>query len=329
MERIRVASLFCGLGGMDVGLRGGFTYLGKKYPKLLTKAVYANDIYPQACDMFEKNLGVPCDRRDVRTILAREIPDHDLLTAGFPCQSFSIVAQNPPRLGCRSEGGRLFSEVVRILKEKQPKAFLAENVKGLISANGGKTFPLMLKAFTDAGYEVDSSLVNAAEWGIPQKRERVIIIGIRKDLRIKPKFPRKPSAREVPLKSVLLDCVYVDAKYFFSKRALRGLSKANPKMNKGRVQNIEKPCATVTSHLAKMSINSTDPVLNIDGRLRRLLPREVARIQSFPDQFELMGSDFHQYKGLGNAVPPVLMWHFGKHLTKLLEKKGHSYKKTS
>jgi len=313
MGKVKIASLFCGIGGTDLGLSGGFTYLGKKFDKLPTELIYANDNYSQTAEIFEKNFEVSCDKRDVREIKENEIPEHDILTGGFPCQSFSIVAQNPPRLGYKSKNGKLFFEMIRILREKQPKAFIAENVKGILSANKGKAFPLIIEEFEKVGYDVTSGLVNAADYGIPQKRERVFIVGFRKDLRVTPKIAEPPrKTRKVALKKVIFDHKKVDGKYYFSAKAVRGLSKSNPKMNKGRVQNPEEPCATVTSHLAKVSLNSTDPVLKTNGRYRRFTPREVARIQSFPESFKLDVSDSHQYKALGNAIPPVLMWHIGK-----------------
>jgi DNA (cytosine-5)-methyltransferase 1 len=98
---------------------------------------------------------------------------------GFPCQSFSIIAQNPPRLGYKDERGKLFFEMVKVLKEKQPRFFIGENVKGLLSANGGKAFPMIVKEFEKAGYHIHYRLLNSSEFGIPQKRERVFIVGFR------------------------------------------------------------------------------------------------------------------------------------------------------
>ena len=101
----------------------------------------------------------------------------------------------------------------------------------------------------------------------------------------------------------------VDEKYYFSERAVEGMMKKREKMNKGRAQDIEKPCNTVGAHLAKVSLNSTDPVLMNGNRYRRFTPREVARIQSFPEKFELVGSESAQYRALGNAIPPVMIWY--------------------
>ena len=128
---------------------------------------------------------------------------------------------------------------------------------------------------------------------------------------MKPKIA-DPSEEIMPLKKVLLPSSVIDKKYVFSKRAVEGLKKSNPAMNKGRVQDINGTCATVGAHLAKISLNSTDPVLKERSKYRRFTPREVARIQSFPDSFVLTNSEGKQYKALGNAVPPVVMWHISK-----------------
>lgn len=310
MEKLKVASLFCGCGGTDVGLLGGFDFLGKSYDTNHMEIVYANDIDDNACKIFEENFRIKPDNRDIREVKSEELPNFDILTGGFPCQSFSIVAQNPKRLGVRDERGKLFFEMCRILKDKQPKCFVAENVKGLLTANKRSAFPLILEEFQNSGYDVQYSILNSAEYGVPQKRERVIIVGFRKDLNIKYEFPEaiiKTEDLYEPLSSAIEN--QVDEKYFFSERAVAGMMKNRKSMNKGRAQDISKPCNTVGAHLAKVSLNSTDPVLMVDGRYRRFTPREVARIQSFPEDFKLVGSEAAQYRALGNAIPPVMFWH--------------------
>jgi len=310
MDRLKVASLFCGCGGTDMGLLGNFNFLGKYYPSNNMDIVYANDIDDNACRLFEENFGIKPDNRDIREIKSEELPDFDILTGGFPCQSFSIVAQNPKRLGIKDEQGKLFFEMCRILRKKQPMCFIAENVKGIMSANKKEAFPLIIEEFEKSGYRVTHSLLNAANYGVPQKRERVIIVGFRNDLDINFEFPDMPITEEneyVPLAKVI-DNAVAD-KYFFSERAVQGMMKNRKTMNKGRVQDITKPCNTVGSHLAKVSLNSTDPVLMVNGRYRRFTPREVARIQSFPEQFSLVGTESAQYRALGNAIPPVMFWY--------------------
>ena len=323
MASLKVASLFCGCGGTDVGLLGGFDFLGDNYAKNPMEIVYANDIEESACRIFEENFGVIPDRRDIRTVPASEIPEIDVLTGGFPCQSFSIVAQNPKRLGYKDERGMLFFEMCRILREKQPKCFIAENVKGLLSANKGEAFPLIISEFEKSGYQVTHKLINAAAFGVPQKRERVIIVGIRNDLGFKYEFPDDVLAEDeyAVLGSVVEN--RVDEKYFFSEKAVQGMRAAKRDMNKGRAQDLNKPCNTVGSHLAKVSLNSTDPVLLDDGRYRRFTPREVARIQSFPESFKLIGVEGAQYRALGNAIPPVMFWYVSHQLCKLLKENNH------
>ena len=305
--------MFCGCGGTDVGLLGDFDFLGKHYESNGMEIVYANDIDDNACNIFKENFGITPDNRDIREVKSEEIPEFDILTGGFPCQSFSIIAQNPKRLGVKDERGKLFFEMCRILRERQPKCFIAENVKGILTANKKSAFPLIMKEFEESGYDVQYRILNSANYGVPQKRERVIIVGFRKDLNVNFSFPDVEIEDEnnfAPLKKVIEK--KVDEKYFFSERAVAGMMKKRESMNKGRAQDINKPCNTVGAHLAKVSLNSTDPVLMEDKRYRRFTPREVARIQSFPDDFELVGSEAAQYRALGNAIPPVMFWYVAK-----------------
>ena len=313
MEKLKVASLFCGCGGTDVGLLGDFDFLGKHYESNGMEIVYANDIDDNACNIFKENFGITPDNRDIREVKSEEIPEFDILTGGFPCQSFSIIAQNPKRLGVKDERGKLFFEMCRILRERQPKCFIAENVKGILTANKKSAFPLIMKEFEESGYDVQYRILNSANYGVPQKRERVIIVGFRKDLNVNFSFPDveiEDVNNFAPLKKVIEK--KVDEKYFFSERAVAGMMKKRESMNKGRAQDINKPCNTVGAHLAKVSLFSTDPVLMEDKRYRRFTPREVARIQSFPDDFELVGSEAAQYRALGNAIPPVMFWYVAK-----------------
>ena len=319
MEKLRVASLFCGCGGTDVGLLGNFDFLGKHYDSNNMEIVYANDIDDNACKIFEENFGLKPDNRDIRQVSSAELPDFDILTGGFPCQSFSIIAQNPKRLGVKDDRGKLFFEMCRILRDKQPKCFIAENVKGLLTANQKSAFPLILQEFENSGYDVKYMVLNSANYGVPQKRERVIMVGFRKDLNIDFAFPTKAITDEnafEPLKKVIESSV--DEKYYFSEKAVEGMMKKRSKMNKGRAQDIEKPCNTVGAHLAKVSLNSTDPVLYNGSRYRRFTPREVARIQSFPEQFSLVGTESAQYRALGNAIPPVMIWYVAEKVKNIL-----------
>ncbi len=326
MGSIKTASLFCGCGGMDLGLSGGFKYLGKTYKKNPFNIVYAVDNDPYSAAIYNNNFNHKCFVKDIKNVISEEVPDHDLLIGGFPCKSFSIVAQNPPRLGYKDDRGKLFFEMVRILKEKQPRFFVAENVKGLLSANKKKAFPMIIKEFEKAGYYVKYKVLIATNFGVPQKRERVFIMGFRNfDDFLHFQFPNAVEQQKAVLGDVVNINEPVDEKYFFSERAVAGMLRVREKMNKGRVMDLDKPCNTISSHLAKVSLNGTDPVLFYNNRYRRFTPREAADIQSFPKDFSFEGvSEHRQYIAIGNAVPPVLMWHISQSLNRLLK---NSYEK--
>ncbi len=320
MARLKVASLFCGCGGMDLGILGGFDFLGTTYPRSAFDVVYAVDNDPYCTKIYNANFEHKCQIMDVRDIDPRKLPDFDVLVGGFPCQSFSISAQNPPRLGYKDERGMLFFEMVKILKVKRPRAFIAENVKGLLSANKKKAFPMIIKEFSEAGYHVQYYLVNASKFGVPQKRERVIIIGFRDESDQKLFNFNHYIPVAAVLRDVVDDAENHNENLFFSEKAVAGMLAVREKMNKGRAQDLDAPCNTVSAHLAKVSLNSTDPVLMIDGRYRRFSCREAARIQSFPDNFLLdIVSHVRQYKAIGNAVPPVMMWHIANSLQRAFE----------
>jgi len=321
---LKVASFFCGCGGMDLGIQGGFEFLEKQYPKLPYKVVYAVDNDSYAATLYNSNFNHRCETKDVRDINLETIPEHDVLIGGFPCQSFSISAQNPPRLGYKDDRGMLFFEMVKVLKEYKPRFFIAENVKGLLSANKGKAFSLIISEFEKAGYHVKFKLVDTSEYGIPQKRQRVFIVGFKlyEDyLNFSFPIPTTLNGSKVKLKSVIDFSAHENEKWFFSQKAVDGMLRVKEKMNKGRSQDLDQPCNTISSHLSKVSLNSTDPVLKIKERYRRFTPREAANIQSFPTNFVLDSvSENRQYRAIGNAVPPVMMWHIANSLGILIKK---------
>lgn len=319
----KVFSLFSGCGGMDLGLIGGFEFLDKYYESNPFQIEQALDFDEKAVKMYNENFNHKCEVRDVLTLKNEEVVDHDIMIGGFPCQSFSIVAQNPKRLGYKDDRGKLFFEMCRILKDKKPRFFIAENVKGLLSANKGEAFKLIISEFEKCGYTVKHCLLNSKNYGIPQKRERVFIVGFKYQKDAQNFVFPEPVMDEkfIPIKNILEKNKDIKEEYYFSKRAVEGLMKTKnyKTMNKGRAQNIEEPCNTVSSHLAKVSLNSTDPVLQEGDRYRMFSPREVARIQSFPDNYRLGDSRITNYKALGNAVPPVMMWHVTRSLLKCLK----------
>ncbi len=323
-NKLKIASFFCGCGGMDLGILGGFNFLNKEYPALPFEIVYAVDNDSYATSIYNDNFQHKCETMDIRELNPKEIPNHDILIGGFPCQSFSISAQNPPRLGYKDEKGKLFFEMVNTLLAKKPRFFIAENVKGILSANKKKAFPMIIKEFENAGYYVKYNLFNASEYGVPQKRERVFIVGFKnyEDFAyFQFPYPTTLNGNKVKLKSVIDEAANKNEKWFFSQKAVDGMLRVKAKMNKGRAQDLEQPCNTISSHLAKVSLNSTDPVLKIEDRYRRFTPREAANIQSFPLNFKFDSvSDVRKYKAIGNAVPPVLMWHLANSIQQLVMK---------
>ncbi|MDR1390235.1 MAG: DNA (cytosine-5-)-methyltransferase [Treponema sp.] len=322
----KAVSLFCGCGGADLGLLGEFTYNNQNYGKLPFKIIYATDIDEKAVSTYKKNFSggvvVCADIKDVKT---EAIPACDILVGGFPCQSFSTV--NPTK-DPFDDRAKLYIEMVRVAKEKMPKIIIAENVKGFKTLCGGSIFNTVISEFEKIGFKVTSSLVNASDYGVPQKRERVIIVAVRKDIYdIKGEFvfPKKTTEdKKVPLSAAVPKLDIDSEKYYFSERAVLGLKKAKNNMKRGLAQNLDEPCLTVTSHLAKTSLNSRDPVLLVDPAkelYRRFTPKEAARIQSFPDIFEFAGSEFDAYRQIGNAIPPVMFWHIAKSVSTFLAKK--------
>jgi DNA (cytosine-5)-methyltransferase 1 len=162
--KYRLVSLFSGCGGGDLGAMGGFNFLRSKYARHPVEVVYANDIDHPCTDTYAKNFGGHITCADIRQIPSEAIPDHEILMGGFPCQTFSIVGQ---RKGLEDPRGRLYFEMARILKDKKPKAFIAENVKGLMNIDDGKVLKLICKEFEKAGYKVSVALLNAADFGVP------------------------------------------------------------------------------------------------------------------------------------------------------------------
>lgn len=308
---LKVASLFCGCGGSDLGTVGGFTYLGKEYERLPFDIVYAADFDAKAVETYNHNFEHPSVCADVTQVDFEKIPDVDMIIGGFPCQSFSTV--NPTK-DTDDDRAHLYKQIVRLLHTKKPKVFICENVKGLLLLQHGAIIKKIAKEFEEEGYNVQYKLIRAVEFGVPQRRERVIIVGIRKDIDFDYLFPApllKPT-EYVPLKKVIDKLDLDNPKYYFSKKAVEGMKNAKNNMKRGLWQDLDAPCLTITSHLAKTSINSRDPVLLVDPEneiYRRFTPREAARIQSFPDTFEFPVSDPYAYRQIGNAVPPVMMWY--------------------
>jgi DNA (cytosine-5)-methyltransferase 1 len=323
-DKIKVASFFCGCGGSDLGILGDFEYLNNKYSSLPFEINYALDFDRYAVETYNANFQHPAVCDDIKNVNIQDMNDFDLLVGGFPCQSFSTV--NPTK-DTNDDRANLYKELVKILKIKQPKFFIAENVKGLMTLQKGEILKKVLHEFNAVGYNVKYKLLLASNFGIPQKRERLFIIGIRNDININFQFPEDTHSENslfsknkwVPLGSVIDNIEVDDPKYYFSQRAVDGMKNAKNNMKRGLYQDLKKQCLTITSHLAKTSLNSRDPVLLVNPEkeiYRRFTPREASNIQSFPKDFKFPVSETQAYKQIGNAIPPVLMWHVANALSK-------------
>lgn len=303
-------SLFSGAGGMDLGFRGGFTFLGRYYPRIGFDIVKAYDINSKAVVTYNLNLEPVCEIRDVTTLRPDELPKADLVLGGFPCQDFSIAGK---RQGISVYRGNLYKAMVRVVEATRPKIFVAENVKGLLTANSGLAIRIITDDFANAGpgYKIHTRLLNAADFGVPQRRERVFIVGVRKDLEGDFDFPKPTHAP--PLLADGKDL----SPWITAKEALADLedeerlksmpnwewSKASK--NRGQGNNPIKPDEPSPTIRAEHHGN-----IEFHYRLpRRLSVREAARLQSFPDDFVFQASMSEAYKLVGNAVPPVLAWH--------------------
>ena len=215
----KVVSLFAGCGGCDQGITGDFVFNQKRYERLPFELTYAMDIDQKALNTHMLNFRdsiIKC--ADVCDVESSEIPDCDVIIGGFPCQSFSTV--NPTK-DPFDERANLYKQMVRIVKDKQPQVFIAENVKGLMTLHKGEIFKRIYKAFEDAGYTLSYRLLNAADYGVPQKRERMIMVGFRNDLGIKFEFPEETNKNNwVPLSVAVQKLAIDEQKYYFSKRAV-------------------------------------------------------------------------------------------------------------
>lgn len=311
-SRIRAVSLFCGCGGADLGMLGGFSYLGNEYAPTGIEIVHASDIDPAAVETYNLNFwhkAAVCNVSDL------SLPEGfaDLIVGGFPCQAFSTV--NPTKQPSERRN-QLFWEMAKVIEQVKPKVFVAENVKGFYRLAGGEYFKAAKLEFERLGYRIYDDILDASDFGVPQCRERLFVVGVRADVGPAFDFPGPTHGNgrvpKVALRRVIDSIVPPDPKYYFSEKAIQGVKKAKPNMKRALAQDLDGQCLTISSHLAKVSINSRDPVLLVDPEkelYRRFTPCEAARIQSFPDTFVFAGSETKAYRQIGNAVPPVLMWH--------------------
>ncbi len=320
-----VVSLFSGCGGLDLGFEGGFNFLGKNYSAREFKIDWANDIDEASCQTFARYFKKDIVCGDITKILSGEfnagffdqpLPQKaDIVLGGFPCQDFSHAGK---RRGFNSKRGVLYKSMMEVIKRTNPVLFAAENVRGLLTMNDGAAIATIKKDFASLGYSVAHELLLAANYGVPQMRERVIIIGT--------KIGKLPSFK-TDNHSYYPKPLFDEKHWVSLKRALADLEHekegsipnhywSKAKKNKGQGNSIvleHKPGPTMrTEHHGNIEYHW-------NGK-RRLSAREAARIQSFPDDFVFYPSTSEAYKQIGNAVPPVMAWHVAKSIENFLEK---------
>ena len=258
------------------------------------ECAFASDIDADARRVYERNFGVT-PAGDITGIRGDDIPDHDLLCAGFPCQPFSIIGK---REGFADARGFLFLEVARIVAEKRPHAVMLENVKQLTTADGGKIMACITSTLEALGYDVRRRVLNAIEYGVPQKRERVIVVASRGDL---DRFEWPSTIPMPPLASVLEPSP--DQRHFVSERIRRARHEAHTATVSPSIWH-ENKSGNISSHPYSCALRAgaSYNYLLVDGE-RRLTPREMFRLQGFPEDFILHESDSQARKQAGNAVP--------------------------
>lgn len=275
--------LFCGIGGFHqaASQHGG-------------QCVFASDIDEYARHAYSLNYEIE-PLGDITSVDAKSIPDHDILFAGFPCQPFSIIGN---RLGFDDIRGTLFFEIVRILEEKKPKAFILENVKQLYTHNKGQTLATILENLKNLGYNVQCRVLNALDYGLPQKRERTIIVGF---INKGDGFSFPNPVNRISLEDILEDSV--EDKYFVSTR-IKEKRKAAHKSDYPIAIWHENKSGNVSSYPYSCALRAgaSYNYLLVNGE-RRLTPREQLRLQGFPDTFEIVCNDGQSRKQAGNAVP--------------------------
>lgn len=333
MSDYKVVSLFSGCGGLDLGIEGGFSYLGKYYDKNPFKIIWANDINEKATKTQRlnfKDLDVVCG--DITKVLngthdnqlsfledIPRLPQHaDVVIGGFPCQDFSLAGK---REGFSVERGKLYQSMAKVIEILKPKVFLAENVKGLISWKNGLAIKTIIEDFSKLGYKVGFKLFNAADYGVPQTRERVIIIGVRNDISKDIEWPK--ATHSATDKNLLPWVTIQDAIHDLEDEEKHkslpnyGYSKAKycPGKQGNTITKANKPAPTMRAeHHGNIEFHYSLP--------RRLSAREAARIQSFPDDFVFVQSTTDAYRQIGNAVAPVFAWHMAQTLKNILDEKG-------
>jgi DNA (cytosine-5)-methyltransferase 1 len=307
-KKLKCASFFAGVGGIDIGFEQT-----RKF-----EVVYANEIDPYAARTYEENSNVKVDTRDICEVMPEQIPDFDVMLAGFPCTDISIAGKQK---GLFNEDGSytrsgLFFELIRIIHEKHPRVIFLENVKNLVSHNNENMFSLIIDALKKEGYINPRYLVmNACEYGnVPQNRERIYIVAFRnQNDESKFTFPRK-----IPLTQTIIDVVdfnsKIDSKYYYTGKKYKGdiCEKLADAVNDPNTvyqwrrryvrENKRGIIPTLTANMGTGGHNV--PIVLTKYGIRKLTPRECFKAQGFPDTFAFPQGmiDSRLYKQAGNSV---------------------------
>lgn len=282
-SHLKFTDFFCGIGGFHIAAEN-----------LGLQCVFASDIDNYAQDAYEANFGMrPVG--DINKVEADDVPDHDILFAGFPCQPFSIIGKQN---GFSDPRGTLFFELLRIIKKKRPSAIVLENVKQLATSDKGRVIERILKDLRSLGYSVEYKILNALDYGVPQKRERTIIVGTLHDFGCfdwpEGNIPMKPLPEILEVTPP--DKVFVSERIKL-KRFVAHTPKITPSIwheNKsGNISSYPFSCA--------LRAGASYNYLLVNGE-RRLTPREMLRLQGFPDSYKIVCTDSQIRKQAGNAV---------------------------
>lgn len=288
-----------------MGFIGGFDFLGRHFGKTRFKIIWANELNHSACVTYRENFNFPIVEGDIKTAIDT-MPDYaDVVIGGFPCQDISINGKMKGISGSRSS---LYTYIVEAVRRMHPKAFVAENVGGLLLKKNEYSFSKILSDFKHLGYQVTYHLYHAEDYGVPQTRQRIIFVGTRKDL---PKFtaPSPTTLKPITAKDALKDLEDLGENKSFSHI----WSKANVSGEQGNRHLVaDRPGYTIRAEChGNIQFHYSLP--------RRISMREAARIQSFPDTFVFPCGLRDTERQIGNAVPPVLAWHIAESLEKVLE----------
>lgn len=304
MKKLKCASFFAGVGGIDIGFEQTNFF----------ETIYANEIDKYPVKTYEHNFDILVDCRDINNVSVSQIPDFDVMLAGFPCQAFSVAGY---RKGFDDEKGRgtLFFELVRIIKEKQPSIIFLENVKNLVGHDNGNTFSIILEELEKENYKVKFSVLNAMEYGnIPQNRERIYIVAF-KDEEVYRRFDfPKPIKLTTKLNDIIDFENKVDEKYYYTEGKYKGniyelLVEAMDDENaiyQWRRKYVRKNKSGVVPTLTANQGEGGHNVCLIKTKhgIRKMTPHECFNTQGFPKNFNLPNdmSDARLYKQAGNSV---------------------------